>query len=102
MRMGVPARWLGPSASLGSRAKPIPRIGWRNRGKRLAANKVEVLRDLPKARQAYQRMEGRLPGLNHPHSGEMLNVRTWSTGSRGLRALFPEAARPTVSIMTGT
>jgi hypothetical protein len=31
-----------------------------------------------------------------------LNARTWSTGSRGRRTLFPEAERPTVSIMMGT
>jgi hypothetical protein len=47
-------------------------------------------------------MERRCRDLTHTHSNEMLNARTWSTGSRGLRALFPEAGRPTVSIMTGT
>jgi hypothetical protein len=35
----------------------------------------------------------------HPQSSEVLNARTWSTGSRGLRALFPEAGRPTASIV---
>jgi hypothetical protein len=47
-------------------------------------------------------MECRLRGRIHPHSSELLNARTLSTGSRGLLSVFPEAGRPTVSIMTGT
>ena len=36
---------------------------------------------------------GRFTPTN-PHSGEMLNARTWSTGSRGLRELFPGGRHP--------
>jgi 3-hydroxybutyryl-CoA dehydratase len=43
----------------------------------------------------------RLPGPGAIYISQTL-ARTWSTGSRGLRALFPEAGRPTASIMTGT